>query len=163
MDVSGAVLTGANPYRSNRLIRLRRPAVTNMKQELLMAEERTIGQLVSQASEDLSALVRYEVALAKAEIMADVKRGAVGGGLFGAAGYLAFLASITLIVTIGFALVAAGLSAWLAFLVVTVALLLLAGLLGFLGFLQVKKIKPPQRSIASTKKTIAAVKGSVRS
>ncbi|GAB6900338.1 phage holin family protein [Kineosporia succinea] len=127
-----------------------------------MAEERTIGQLVAQASEDLSALVRYEIALAKAEIKDDVKRGAVAGGMFGAAGYLLFLASVTTIVTIGFALVALGLSAWLAFLIVTLALLLVAGLLGFLGFLQVKKIKPPERAIASTKLTIAAVKGSVR-
>ena len=127
-----------------------------------MAEERTMGQLVAQASEDLSALVRYEVALAKAEIKDDVKKGAAAGGLFGAAGFLALLASITLVITIGYALIAAGLSAWLAFLIVTVALLLLTGVLGFIGFLLVKKIKPPERTIASTKKTIAAVKGSVR-
>ncbi len=127
-----------------------------------MAEERTIGQLVAQASEDLSALVRYEVALAKAEIKDDVKRGAVAGGMFGAAGYLAVLASITMIITLGYALVAFGLPEWLAFLIVTLALLLVAGVLGFVGFLQVKKIKPPERAIASTKQTIAAVKGSVR-
>jgi uncharacterized membrane protein len=133
-----------------------------LKQELQMAEERTLGQLVSQASEDLSALVRYEVALAKAEIKDDVKRGAAAGGMFGAAGFLALLASITLIITIGYALIALGLSAWLAFLIVTAALLLLAGLLGFVGFTLVKKIRPPERAIASTKKTIAAVKGSVR-
>ncbi len=127
-----------------------------------MAEERTIGQLVSQASEDLSALVRYEVALAKAEIKDDVKRGAAAGGMFGAAGFLALLALITLVITVGFALIALGLAAWLAFLIVTVGLLLLAGILGFVGFTLVKKIRPPERAIASTKKTIAAVKGSVR-
>ena len=128
-----------------------------------MAEERTIGQLVAQASEDLSALVRYEVALAKAEIKDDVKRGAVASGMFGAAGFLALLATITLVITVGYALVALGLPAWAAFGIVTLAMLLLAGLLGFIGFLQVKKIKPPEQAIASTKKTIAAVKGSVRS
>ncbi len=128
-----------------------------------MAEERTIGQLVALASEDLSALVRYEVALAKAEIKDDVKRGAVAGGMFGAAGYLAILASITAIITIGYALVALGLPEWVAFLIVTLGLLLVAGGLGFIGFLQAKKIKPPERAIASTKQTIAAVKGSVRS
>ncbi len=61
-----------------------------------------------------------------------------------------------------YALIALGLAAWLAFLIVTVALLLLAGILGFIGFTLVKKIRPPERAIASTKKTIAAVKGSVR-
>jgi len=131
--------------------------------EKLMAEERTIGQLVSQASEDLSALVRYEVALAKAEIKDDVKRGAAAGGMFGAAAFLALLALITLVITIGFALVALGLAAWAAFGIVTLALLLIAGLLGLVGVRLIKKIRPPERAIASTKQTIAAVKGSVRS
>ncbi|MCE0536013.1 phage holin family protein [Kineosporia rhizophila] len=128
-----------------------------------MAEDRTIGQLVAQASEDLSALVRYEVALAKAEIKDDVKRGAVASGMFAAAGVLAFLGVITMVITVGYALVGFGLPGWLAFLIVTLGLLLIAGLLGFIGFLQVKKIKPPERAIASTKQTLAAVKGSVRS
>lgn len=127
-----------------------------------MAEERTIGQLVSQASEDLSALVRYEVALAKAEIKDDVKRGAAAGGMFAAAAFLALLALVTLVITIGFALVALGLSAWLAFGIVTLVLLLIAGLLGLVGITLVKKIRPPERAIASTKQTLAAVKGGVR-
>ena len=124
-----------------------------------MAEERTLGQLVSDASADLSELVRYEIALAKAEIKDDVRRGAVGAGMFGAAGYLAFLASVTAVVTIGYALVAAGLSEWLAFLIVTAALLLIAAILGFIGYRQLRRIKPPERTIRSTKQTLAAVRG----
>jgi hypothetical protein len=127
-----------------------------------MAEERTIGQLVAQASEDLSTLVRYEVALAKAEIKDDVKKGAAAGGMFGAAGFLAVLAIVTLVIAAGYGLVAAGLDPWLAFLIVTLVLLVLAGLLGVVGIMLIKKIKPPERAIASTKLTIAAVKGSVR-
>jgi putative superfamily III holin-X len=124
-----------------------------------MAEERTLGQLVSEASADLSELVRYEIALAKAEITDDLKRGAVGGGLFAVAGYFLFLMTITAVITIGYALVAAGLSAWLAFLIVTVGLLVIAGLLGLVGFLLVRRIKPPERAIRSTKQTLAAVRG----
>lgn len=125
-----------------------------------MAEERTLGQLVSEASADLSELVRYEIALAKAEISADVKRGAVGGGLFAVAGYFLFLMTVTGVITIGYALVAAGLSPWLAFLIVTGGLLLIAVVLGLIGFLQVRRIKPPERTIRSTKLTLAAVRGS---
>jgi hypothetical protein len=125
-----------------------------------MAEERTLGQLVSEASADLSELVRYEIALAKAEITGDLKRGAVGGGLFAAAGYFLFLMTITLVITIGYALVAAGLSPWLAFLIVTAGLLVIAGILGLIGYLQVRRIKPPERTIRSTKQTLAAVRGS---
>lgn len=124
-----------------------------------MAEERTLGQLVSEASSDLSELVRYEIALAKAEISADVKRGAVGGGLFAVAGYFLFLMTVTGVITIGYALVAAGLSPWLAFLIVTAGLLVIAAVLGLIGFLQVRRIKPPERTIRSTKLTLAAVRG----
>ncbi len=125
-----------------------------------MAEERTLGQLVAEASEDLSALIRYEVALAKAEIKDDVKRGAMAGGMFGAAGFLLLLMTITLVITAGYGLVAAGLSAWLAFLIVSGALLVLALLLSLVAILLIKRIKPPERAIRSTKLTIAAVKGS---
>jgi hypothetical protein len=125
-----------------------------------MAEERSLGQLVAQASDDLSQLVRYEIALAVAEVKDDVRRGAVAGGMFGAAGYLGLLASITLVIAVGYALVAAGLSAWLAFLIISGALLVVAGILVLIAILQIRRIKPPERAIRSTKETIAVVRGS---
>jgi Putative Actinobacterial Holin-X, holin superfamily III len=123
-----------------------------------MAEERTLGQLVAQASNDLSGIVRAEIALAKAELRGDVKNAAVGGGLFGAAGYLGVLASVTGVLTVGYALVAAGLRPWLAFLIVTVALLLVAGILALVGRSRLKRLGPPERTIRTTKEAIAAVK-----
>jgi hypothetical protein len=123
-----------------------------------MAEERTLGQLVAQASDDLSGLVRAEIALAKAELRVDAKNAALGGGLFGAAGYLGLLASVTAVITVAYALVAAGLSPWLAFLIITVALLVIAGILALVGRSRIKKVAPPERTIRSTKEAIAAVK-----
>ena len=73
-------------------------------------EERTLGQLVAQASEDLSALVRYEVALAKAEVKDDVRRGAIGGVLILVVAVLFIIALITLVIAAGYGLVAAGLA-----------------------------------------------------
>jgi hypothetical protein len=124
-----------------------------------MAEERTLGQLVAEASQDLSELVRYEVALAKAEIKDDVVRGAKAAGMFGAAGFLGLLAIITGLIAAAYGLTEAGLPAWAAFLIVTGALLLLALLLVLVGVLLIKRIKPPERAIRSTKQTIAAVRG----
>lgn len=124
-----------------------------------MAEERTLGQLVADASQDLSELVRYEVALAKAEIKDDVARGAKAGGMFGVAGYLGLLSTVTLVIAAGYGLAETGLPAWAAFLIVTGVLLLLAGVLALVGVLLVKRIKPPERAIRSTKQTIAAVRG----
>ena len=123
-----------------------------------MAEERTLGQLVAQASDDLSGIVRAEMALAKAELRADAKNAALGGGLFGAAGYLGLLASILLVIAAAYGLVAAGLSPWLAFLIVAVVLLVLAGILALVGKSRLGKLGPPERTIRSAKGTIAAVK-----
>jgi Putative Actinobacterial Holin-X, holin superfamily III len=123
-----------------------------------MAEERTLGQLVAQASDDLSGIVRAEVALAKAELRTDAKNAAVGGGLFGAAGYLGVLATVALVIAAAYGLVAAGLAPWLAFLIVAVVLLLLAGILALVGRSRMRKLGPPERTIRSAKDTIAAVK-----
>src|SRR3954462_8740351 len=123
-----------------------------------MAEERTLGQLVAQASDDLSGIVRAEVALAKTELRADVKNAAVGGGLFGAAGYLGVLASIALVLSAAFGLVAAGLSPWLAFLIVAVALLVVAALLALVGRSRLGKLAPPEREIRNAKDTNAGGK-----
>ena len=123
-----------------------------------MAEERSLGQLVAQASDDLSSIVRAEIALAKAELRGDVKNAALGGSLFGAAGYLGVLASVTGVLTVGYALVAAGLRPWLAFLIITVALLLVAGILALIGRSRLKRLGPPERTIRTTKEAIAAVK-----
>jgi hypothetical protein len=120
--------------------------------------ERTLGQLVADLTSDLSEIVRAEIALAKAELASDVRNGAMAGGMFGAAGYLGLLASITAVITAGYGLVAAGLRPWAAFLVVTVALLLLAGLLVVIGRSRVRRVGPPQRAIRSTRRTIEAVR-----
>lgn len=122
--------------------------------------ERTLGQLVAQATEDMSAILRAEVALAKAEITEDVRNGAMAGGLFGAAGYLGLLASILLTISAGYGLVAAGLAAWLAFLVVALVLILLAGVLALVGKSRISRVGPPERALRSARQTIAAVRPS---
>ena len=90
------------------------------------ATERTLGQLVADATRDLSSIMRSEIALAKAEIGADAKRAGAGAGLFAAAGLFAFLALILLLIAAAYGLVAAGLDPWLAFLIVAGTLLVLA-------------------------------------
>jgi hypothetical protein len=120
--------------------------------------ERTLGQLVADATSEVSGIVRAEVALAKAELRADVKNGALAGGLFGAAGYLGLLASILLVIAAAYGLTEAGLAPWLAFLIVAVVLLLVAGLLALVGRSRVSKVGPPERTIRSTKETLEAIK-----
>jgi preprotein translocase subunit SecD len=123
------------------------------------AVERTLGQLVADATRDISSIARHEMALAKAEVGADAKKAGTGAGLFAFAGVLAFLALIMVVIAAAFGLVAAGLAPWLAFLIVAGVLLLLGVILALIGKSSVGKVKgKPERAIKSVQDTIAALR-----
>jgi hypothetical protein len=120
--------------------------------------EETLGALFANASRDLSALLRNEVELAKAEIRQDVQQGAKAGAMFGAAAFLGVLALILLSIALAQGLVALGVVSWLAFLIVAVLFLVIAGLLGLVGKKAVSKVGPPERTIRTSKQTVAVLK-----
>ena len=123
------------------------------------ATERTLGQLVADATHDLSSIIRSEIALAKAEIGADAKKAGVGAGLFAAAALLVFLALILLPIAAAYGLVAAGLAPWLSFLIVSGLLLVLGAILAVIGKSRVSKIKgKPERAIKNAQDTIVAIR-----
>lgn len=124
-----------------------------------MSTERTIGQLVADASHDLSQLVRSEIALAKAEITGEVKQGALGAGLFAGAAVFGVFGLLFVLVTIAYLLVLAGLPEWAGFGIVAVLLLGAAGVLALLGKNRLGKVGAPERTISTTKRTVEAVKG----
>lgn len=125
------------------------------------ALERTLGQLVADATRDISSIMRSEVALAKAEMAADAKRAGIGAGMFAVAGVFAFLALILLLIAAAYGLVAAGLAPWLAFLIVGGVLLGTGAILVLVGKISFDKLKgKPERAIKSTQDTIAAVRPS---
>jgi hypothetical protein len=122
--------------------------------------ERTVGQLVADTTRELSDLLRYQVALAKAELAEDAKQAGMGAGMCGGAGFLGAVAFVLLCVAAAFGLhEGAGWPLWLSFLVVAVVLLVVAGLLALLGRRRVGKVGPPQRTIETSKQTVAVVKG----
>ena len=125
------------------------------------AMERTLGQLVADATRDISSIMRSEIALAKAEMSVDAKKAGVGAGMFAAAGTFAFLALILLLIAAAYGLVAAGLPPWLAFLIVAVVLLVLGAIMVFVGKNSLSKMKgKPERAIKSAQDTIAAIRPS---
>lgn len=125
--------------------------------------ERTLGQLVADATHDLSSIIRSEITLAKAEIGADAKKAGAGAGLFAVAGLFAFLALILLLIAAAYGLVAAGLAPWLSFLIVACALLVIGVIMALLGKSKVSKIKgKPERAIKNAQDTIAAIRPSSR-
>jgi len=121
--------------------------------------ERTLGQLVADATQDMSTIVRSEITLAKAEITADAKQAGKGAGMFAGAGVMGFLGVVLLLFAAVYGLVAAGLPIWLSFLIVAVLLFVVAGILGLVGKKTVSKVKgKPERTIVTTQETIAAIK-----
>jgi hypothetical protein len=121
--------------------------------------ERTLGQLVADATHDISSIVHSEIALAKAEIGADAKKAGLGAGMFVVAGVLAFLALILLLFAATYGLVAAGLAEWLSFLIVAGVTLLVCVILGLVGVLSFKKVNgKPERTIRNAQDTIAALR-----
>jgi uncharacterized membrane protein len=119
----------------------------------------TIGRLVTDASRDISSLVRKEIELAKSEIKVSAKAGGLGIGMFAAAGFIAVLAIIMLSVSIAYFIHWAGLGLHWAFLIVFGAYLLLAALLVFLGVRSVKKVKAPEKAIEQGRQIPQALKG----
>jgi ABC-type multidrug transport system fused ATPase/permease subunit len=105
--------------------------------------ERTIGGLFSDASRDLSAVVRNEAA------------GAVG---FAIAGVFGFLALIMLLFAAAYGLFALGLSRWLSFLIVAVVLLILAGILALIGKSRMGKVGKPERTQRTLKHVVDTLK-----
>ncbi|CAM3544997.1 phage holin family protein [Tsukamurella ocularis] len=117
----------------------------------------TIGSLVRDASTQVSSLVRAEVELAKAETMRDVKKAATGSAFFAVAGVVALYSSFFFFFFLTW-LLNVWLPMWAASLIVFVLMLVVAGIAAFLGYLKVKRIKGPQKTIASLKESQSMLK-----
>ena len=136
--------------------------VLNGKPMRPVAEQST-AELVQTASEQISRLVKDELALAKAELAEKGKHAGIGIGLFGAGGVFVFYgvgATIaTLIIVFDLFL-----PLWLAALIWTVVLFLAAGILALFGKNQVTKAVPPepQATIESVKLDVDEVKQAVK-
>ncbi|SIQ99579.1 phage holin family protein [Micromonospora avicenniae] len=104
--------------------------------------EPSTAELVQRATEQLSRLVRDELALARAELTQKGKHAGIGLGLLGSGGAMAFYGFGALVVTVGL-LLDLVLPGWAAALTVAVGLFLLAGILALVGRQQVSRAVPP--------------------
>ncbi len=120
--------------------------------------ERTVGQLVADASHDVSALVQSEIQLAKAEVTKGLSIGGKGVALLAGAGFLALLGLIFLFHSLA-QVIAIWLPVWAGYLIITGVLLLIAAVLGLIGIKALKKAKPlPEKAIRNAQETVAAIK-----
>lgn len=119
--------------------------------------EKSLGELVATATQDLSLLVHQEVALAKAEIKRDVTAAGLGAGLFGGAGFTGLLALLFLSIALAFGL-GSFTTLGVGFLLVGVLYLVLAGVLALTGKKKISKVGPPEKTIETVKDDIAWAK-----
>lgn len=121
------------------------------------------SELVQRATEQVTKLVRDELALARAELTEKGKHAGLGAGLFGGGGVLAVYGVGVLIAT-AVLLLALVMPAWLAALIVAVVLFIIAGILALIGRQQVKQAVPPMPTAAaeSVRADVDAVAAAVK-
>ncbi|GEM34596.1 membrane protein [Nocardia neocaledoniensis NBRC 108232] len=112
----------------------------------------SIGSLVRDATEQMSTLVRAEVALAKAEVTAEVRKGLTGSVFFILALTVLLFSSFFFFFFLA-ELLDVWLYRWAAFLIVFALMVLTTALLALLGWLKVRKLRAPEKTIGSLKQT----------
>lgn len=125
--------------------------------------ERTIGQLVSDVTTDMSTIVRSEIELAKTEVTEGVTKLGKGIVFFAIAGVLALYMLGLLLLAGAWGIEAAGLPMWAGLLIVSGVLLLIIGGLGLAGYLQVNKAQPkPVKAIDNAQQTVNSLKATLK-
>jgi hypothetical protein len=125
-----------------------------------LREERSVGELFGQLTQDLSLLVRQETQLAKTEIQVKISRAARDLGSLAAGGVIALMGGLALTAALILLLIdPVGLEPWLAALIVA----LVFGGGGYLmlqsGLRDLKTLDPsPRRTVESIKEDIQMAK-----
>jgi hypothetical protein len=131
-----------------------------MAEQPLPDTDPTIGRLVSDATRDVSSLIRNEIKLAKTEVQVSVKAGGTGIGLFAGAVFFVLMGLVMLSMAFAYLINwnGDGLALQWAFLIVFGFYLLVAALLGYIGLRSVKKVRGPEKAIAQAQETKQVLK-----
>jgi len=127
------------------------------------ASDASTSELVRQAADQISRLVRDELALARAEMTEKGKQVGLGAGLLGGGGLVVLygVAALLVAVVLGLAEV---MPAWLAALIVALALFAAAAVMAVLGRRKVEQATPliPEETARSIKADIDEVQERAR-
>lgn len=121
------------------------------------------ADLVKLASEQVSQLVRDEIALAKLEMTTKAKKMGLGAGLFGGAGVVVFYGVGALLAGLAL-LLALVLPAWAAALIVAGGLFLIAAIAALIGRGEFKRAGTPvpEQAIGSVKADVDTLSQAVK-
>jgi uncharacterized membrane protein YqjE len=119
----------------------------------------SIGNLVKDATAQVSTLVRAEVELAKAEVTGEVKKAVFGGIFFIVAAVIGLYSTFFLFFALA-ELLDIWLPRWAAFAIIFGAMVLIAAVAGLLGLRKVKKLQKPEKTIDAVKDNAKVLPGS---
>ena len=121
--------------------------------------EASLGEVAKQLTQDMSTLVRQEVALAKAELTQKGKELGKGGALVGGAAVAGWMALLALTLCLVF-LLALVMPTWVAALIVTLVWGAVAAVLGMRGRDLIRAGAPPipEQTIESVKEDVQWLK-----
>lgn len=120
-------------------------------------------ELVKRATEQISTLVRDEMALARSELGSKIGHAGKGAGLFGAAGLVALFGAATLLAGVVM-VVGLAIGTWASALIFGGALLIAAAVMALGGRGEVRKAMPPvpTETVRDVKADLATVSESAR-
>ena len=121
-------------------------------------DDRSVGDLVSEAVSDITRLVKYETDLAKSELLADVRRIGVSAGLAATILVTAFLMLVMLCFALAYGLQTVGVWDWASFLIVAGVLIVLAAAFAGIIYLLVRRLDRLRKTRESVQGDIAMLR-----
>lgn len=121
--------------------------------------DRTVGELISEVTTDLTTLMRQELDLAKAEMKQEATKTGKAAGMLGAAGFAGYMTLLFLSMALWWAL-ANGMDEGWAALIVAVIWGVTAAVLAVTGKSRFRQVNPkPERTVETLKEVPDALKG----
>ena len=121
--------------------------------------DRSVGELISEVTTDLTTLMRQELDLAKAEMKQEATKTGKAAGMLGAAGFAGYMTLLFLSIALWWAL-ANGMDEGWAALIVAVLWGVVAAVLAATGRSRFRQVNPkPERTVQTLKEVPDALKG----
>jgi len=114
----------------------------------LRQDDRSLGELFSELSQQTSTLIQKEIQLARHEVVRSATEMGRNAALIGVGGVLAYAGFIVLLIGIGWLLTDLGLPIWLSMLLVGIVVIAIGGFLAWRAVQQIRAAKlVPEKTI----------------
>jgi hypothetical protein len=122
----------------------------------------SVGELLGEVTQDLSTLMRQELALAKAEVKEEGVKAAKAGGMLGAAGFAGYMVLLFASIAAWWGLAEVMAPGWAA-LIVTAIWAVIGAVLFAVGRQRIREVNPkPERTVETVSEVPGTLKGAVR-